>query len=360
MPRRTTPPLERLAVYLILTGVVLIAGLATGYVSRDTVLGLFTRAVNTVQGVDFGGKEYLLEWRGEQLLFRSVTGCVPTFYAVNENRVVQPPPSQWPEVQREALAENLAEGCKGKFAIRDQIMIFGYFDGAQQDWLVLHQPKKGVNAPDPENPNHWVDVWVAADWINLSVEKARSTPGIWNMDAWIGKTVDPATTLLMPKGASAPQTTGELPTAAVAQPTPLPTIVAAPAPEPPPVAQPAAAPEQGAAPVVAQETAPEPTVAPGPSEELTEPVPGQSLEATAPPPTVAPVRPTSMATLVPAGSMPEPVVVQRSIYTANNGATYSPECVKLKDRYKDKTDSAPIPTGDFVKLTRCLLQGTTS
>jgi len=53
----------------------------------------------------------------------------------------------------------------------------------------------------------------------------------------------------------------------------------------------------------------------------------------------------------------EPTMLQQGQYTANDGAGYSPECIALKDKYKDKTDNTPIPTADFIALAHCLATG---
>lgn len=50
---------------------------------------------------------------------------------------------------------------------------------------------------------------------------------------------------------------------------------------------------------------------------------------------------------------PPPTYMQQSEYAANDGTGFSPECVALHDKYKDKRDNSIIPTDDFRGLIRC-------
>lgn len=79
-------------------------------------------------------------------------------------------------------------------------------------------------------------------------------------------------------------------------------------------------------------------------------------DPTKPPAPLQPIIEDPGRQMLPTPGDPAPSMPQGQ-YSANDGTGYSPECIALKDKYKNKTDNTPIPPADFIALARCLQTG---
>jgi hypothetical protein len=275
--------------YLITAILALLAiGAVTGIISHDTAAYYKAHIMQLIGRTTLArGEELHMEWDGKFVTQETRDACLPVFYAVDETGTIQAPPSLWPEDQQEALQDKLYEGCHVQSTPGS---VIGYVEGeGKQLWAIIHMPKTGVKKANKHDLNDWVDVWTASDWWGIDAESVMQMPGTADLTPLIGKNLSEGNINLLQMGKryDKPAAVGELPTAAIVQPTTgaPPTFPPRPPSKSDQPSAPPSAPAGGGAEEPAATQAPEPPAdTPVPSEPPTQP-PAFATQTTVPLPT---------------------------------------------------------------------------